>query len=728
MLTAITSVAPYARRAGKLAAVLLVLAASGIVRGQEETDPGRVLAVAAPITPDAAARLREAITDAIKRAGPQRGDRFFKIILDFNPDGRANRSRDFGTCYDLAKFLREKQGEGVRTIAYVHSEVTNHSVLPVLACAPQIVFSRSGELGEVIRDPSETLGPVERTAYEEIARDRFPLALVRKMYDRDLVVVRTNDPDGVHYRDARENKPGEPVLLAGTFRYKFDQAIDFGICERVPRETVADVAAAYKLGRVENETQPGKTAVAWLLTLDGPVDGGLRERFQRKVSKAISDKANVLFFVLRCHGGDSGAAADIAEIIEKLNKDRADNPIRTIAYVTDQASDTALFAALACDRIVMHPKASLGGFDKFIEANPGHADIVRKNLEELAARHSYPPQLVLALADGNARVYRVLPVRGGGSAQFISKADLDEDVARAGKAERQWKDAREVKTGDGKCLNLDAETARSYGLSVASVDDIGDVYQLEGLEASQVHDATRDRDWLEDLADFLRDPWTSVVLVMVGITCLILELKMPGVSLPGIIAAVCFVLFFWSHSQLNGQITWLALLLFVLGLLLIGLEVFVMPGVGVLGISGTVLVLGSLGLVAYGHWPHSNEEWIGLGKSIGPFGISVLGALVAAFLLARFLPNIPFANRLLLKPADEAGEFGEDSPATSSSSPDFSGLLGAVGVAATPLRPAGKVQFGDDFVDVVAEGGYVPPGTRVQVIEIEGNRIVVKEV
>jgi membrane-bound serine protease (ClpP class) len=55
-------------------------------------------------------------------------------------------------------------------------------------------------------------------------------------------------------------------------------------------------------------------------------------------------------------------------------------------------------------------------------------------------------------------------------------------------------------------------------------------------------------------------------------------------------------------------------------------------------------------------------------------------------------------------------------------------LLGAVGVAATPLRPAGKVQFGDEFVDVVAEGGYVPPGARVQVIEIEGNRVVVKEV
>src|SRR5262249_18418279 len=160
---------------------------------------------------------------------------------------------------------------------------------------------------------------------------------------------------------------------------------------------------------------------------------------------------------------------------------------------------------------------------------------------------------------------------------------------------------RPVKGEDGKCLTVDAEAAKSCGLADAVEDDVSGVCLLEGLEPAQVHDATRERDWLDDLANFLRDPWTSVVLVMVGITCLLLELKLPGGTLPGIIAAVCFVLFFWSHSQLNGQITWLALLLFVLGLLLIGLEMFVLPGVGVAGISGTVLVLGSLGLVAYGH-------------------------------------------------------------------------------------------------------------------------------
>jgi membrane-bound serine protease (ClpP class) len=270
---------------------------------------------------------------------------------------------------------------------------------------------------------------------------------------------------------------------------------------------------------------------------------------------------------------------------------------------------------------------------------------------------------------------------------------------------------------------LSADHARNLGVAREAVNNFEELCEMEGVSPADVH--TAEADWLDGLRDFLRDPWTSMVLVMLGITCLILELKMPGVGLPGIISAICFLLFFWSHSQMSGQIVWLAFLLFLLGLILLALEIFVIPGFGVTGISGIILVLGSIGLVAYGHWPRSNEEWLAYGQALGPFTISILGAIVLAFLLARYLPNIPYANRLMLKPQGEAEEFGEEM--ADSIHPEMAALLGAIGVAATPLRPAGKVQFGDDFVDVIAEGSYVLPGSRVQVVEIEGNRIVVKE-
>src|SRR5205823_7114999 len=176
------------------------------------------------------------------------------------------------------------------------------------------------------------------------------------------------------------------------------------------------------------------------------------------------------------------------------------------------------------------------------------------------------------------------------------------------------------------------------------VDGVGPLYAAYGLKEGQV--TTLGNDWLDDLAYFLRLPVVAVLLVMVGITCLILELKIPGASLPGVIAAVCFVLFFWSQSQLHGQITWLAVLLFILGLLLIGIEVFILPGTGVCGVSGALLTVGGLALVAFGHWPQTTEDWLGFGTKLGPFSGGIIAAVVMAFIAVRYLKHIPFFNRL----------------------------------------------------------------------------------
>ena len=194
---------------------------------------------------------------------------------------------------------------------------------------------------------------------------------------------------------------------------------------------------------------------------------------------------------------------------------------------------------------------------------------------------------------------------------------------------------------------------------------------------------------------------------MIGIVCLILELKMPGVGVPGVIAAVCFVLFFWSHSQSAG-LDLLAVLLFVLGLVLIGLEIFVFPGIGVAGVSGVLLVVFSLALVALEKRPQTSEDWVGLLAMMAQFGLALIGAVLLAVLLVSYLPHIPYLNRLMLKPQADAEAAGDDLP--EAVRPEMAALLGAIGVAATPLRPAGKVKFGDEYIDVVAEGAYVEAG------------------
>src|SRR5262249_39749178 len=148
--------------------------------------------------------------------------------------------------------------------------------------------------------------------------------------------------------------------------------------------------------------------------------------------------------------------------------------------------------------------------------------------------------------------------------------ELNEDV----KSEQKWINEGQLKP-PGEWLKLDSKLAKK--LDVAKYVFEGEPRDIPswlrdryGLEEKQPRDVGSD--WLEDLAEFLCSPAVSVFLVMICITGLILELKVPGIGLPGVVAAICFVLYFWAHSQLAGHLTMLAVLLFLLGLILIGLE------------------------------------------------------------------------------------------------------------------------------------------------------------
>jgi membrane-bound ClpP family serine protease len=278
----------------------------------------------------------------------------------------------------------------------------------------------------------------------------------------------------------------------------------------------------------------------------------------------------------------------------------------------------------------------------------------------------------------------------------------------------------------GQLLELTADKAKNFGIARDVVNNPQNIQELAALfGVSKIQESPPD--WLDKLAYFLGDPVVAMFLIIIGVTCLILELKMPGIGIPGVIAALCFVLFFWSQSQMNGQVTLLAVLLFLLGLVLLGIEIFLIPGFGVIGISGILLVLAGLGLATVEHMPQSSQEWTSFGGTLTTFGLGLMIATAAAFVVARYLPNIPYANRLVLAPPGEKeGDVADDTAAANAES--LAALLGAVGTAATVLRPAGMARIGDAYVDVVSEGSYIPAGARVQVIEIEGNRIVVKEV
>ncbi|HEY7426549.1 MAG TPA: hypothetical protein VH682_20105, partial [Gemmataceae bacterium] len=632
------------------AVLLLALFTSGALPAEERRNAGLVAPIPSTITTEAASRLRSAVYGPLRRYEDERNRDpknigGFYLICDFNPDNRDNASDDFGACLTLARYLRDLQKkQGIQVVAYVHGKITRHAVLPVLACS-EIVMSKDppAALGKVA-EGDRPLEELDREAYEKIPNKRYSPVLIRKMYDRKVEVIKARQGG---YRDAnKQPRPrGEPVSGLGpgdTVLYTFAQARELNLCQAVPRNTIDEVRERYQLPPASLYPSLDRI-VAWRIVLKGPINGEMTERVKRRVSQALGRKANLLILELACGDGDSRAAHELAVFLAELNDTRRE-PVETIAFVTSEARNTAAFLAFACNKIVMQREitkdgrqvqagAHLGGFERYILEHPTLEASLRRNLADVAARKHYPALLAEGMLDRDLRIVAVESTKEESTQKFISDAELKADQ----RGEQRWRSVGVIKPSkekdEGQYLTLTAEQARDLGVAREVVGTFEDLCELEGVSPAEVH--TADADWLDGLVDFLRDPWTSVVLVMLGITCLILELKMPGVGLPGIISAICFLLFFWSHSQVSGQVVWLAFLLFLLGLLLIGLEIFVIPGFGVTGISGILLVLGSIGLVAYGHWPRSNEEWIGYGQALGPFTISILGAIVTAFVLAR---------------------------------------------------------------------------------------------
>jgi membrane-bound serine protease (ClpP class) len=687
-------------------------------------------------------RAVEKIKSDIDRAFNQKDARVTTIIFDFNPDDRSATSDDYGTCRNLAQILLRLQ-QDVTTVAFVHRDVTGHLVLPVLACK-EIVMASAGDpkegarLGNVRHGLKEPLSRDELIFYEEVVTRRGrPPALVMKMLDPDVEVVhatRKGAPWFIDKRREAEEKKNEvivtnpePVLPAGEIGfYTGKQAQDLGLVIKLA-ETRQELVQKYHLPpSIMRDPLQGNEARAHRIPVQGTLDQGAADSLSRRIRSAIGQqhRANFLILEIRCNAGSTLAAHQLAEQLRTLTDDSGKNPVMTVAYIPpdpEGASETATFLALGCTEIVMHKDAKLGNFERVL-AKTKDTELLRKSLEGLAQAQGYPPLAVRGFLEPDLAFHRVRTKKAPIEWLLVTAEEFARDQA----GEHKWEHQGQIKHA-GKVLVLDAPLARQLGIARHVVQDPGELYRLYGIDEAEVRRGGPD--WLDRISDFLRQPTVGLFLIMIGITCLILELKMPGVGLPGVLAALCFVLYFWAHSQLAGQTMWLAILLFLLGLILIGVEIFVIPGFGVTGFSGILMMIVSLALVTLEKKPETTQEWISFGGTLSTLGLSLVGAIVVAMLIARSFPSLPYANRLVLQPPTEANaaleEAGLAEVAGAGPSPAALALLGAIGVAVTPLRPAG---INDDFVDVVAEGSYVEPGTRVQVIEIEGNRIAVKEV
>jgi membrane-bound serine protease (ClpP class) len=201
----------------------------------------------------------------------------------------------------------------------------------------------------------------------------------------------------------------------------------------------------------------------------------------------------------------------------------------------------------------------------------------------------------------------------------------------------------------------------------------------------------------------------------IGILGIIVELRTPGFGVPGAIGIASLGLFFWGHwlVRLAG---WEELLLVALGVVLLALEIFVIPGFGIAGTVGIASLLGGLALSLVGAGATSALVlW-----AVGRVALSLLIAIAVSLVFLRLLPRLPYGRSLVL-------ETGLDARAGYASAPESDlKWVGKRGTSATPLRPAGIADFEGQRVDVVSQGEYIEADTPLEVLRVDGNRIVVR--
>ncbi len=213
--------------------------------------------------------------------------------------------------------------------------------------------------------------------------------------------------------------------------------------------------------------------------------------------------------------------------------------------------------------------------------------------------------------------------------------------------------------------------------------------------------------WKEEVGLMLTQPWVSTALIVVGMTALAASIITLGAGVAEMITFVSLTLFFVGRF-LAGQEMWIPLAFFAGGLICLAIEVFVMPGVGVMGAMG-VLSLGAAVTLCY-------EDWQ---TGLTAFLASMVFSVVGTMLLIKFLPKNRLLRKALVleppKPSEKAAKVV--APAVEA---------GSVGVCASPLRPGGIVDFNGQRVDVVTEGGFVAKDSYVEVVEVQGNKVVVR--
>jgi membrane-bound serine protease (ClpP class) len=471
------------------------------------------------------------------------------------------------------------------------------------------------------------------------------------------------------------------------------------------------------------DTGPDEGKKVHFIPIHGEIDRSLTVFVRRSIEKAEDEGSGYIVFDIDTFGGRVDSALQITTLIGSVEF------AETIAYVTTSPESTGVswsagaLISFSCSSIYMSPGTSMGaaapvtvGAEGPQAASEKVVSAVRAQMAALAEKNGYSKDIAKAMVDQDIELREVFV---DGELMAVAAGEI-EDIEREAEKQDQVVEIGKIISASGKLLTLTAMEMEKYGVSSGTISNRQGLLDVLGISPKNV--VSLEESATDRVAGVLTGSAFTGILIMIGLVSLFIEITSPGFGVPGTIAIVCFAVVFSSYALL-GTVGSLELILFVLGLVLLILEIFVIPGFGVAGISGIVLIVASLVLSMQGFVIPSFEWQKNIfRRNLLVVGAGVVSSIAAFSVLAYSLPKLRLFSHLTLETSQTA-----DKGYTVQSPDESSTLVGKTGTAVTTLRPSGKAMFDEELMYVETEGEFAEAGVKVEIIEVSGNRIVVRK-
>ena len=397
----------------------------------------------------------------------------------------------------------------------------------------------------------------------------------------------------------------------------------------------------------------------YVVKINGEINGATVSYVKDSIEKAEKNNVKNIIFEIDTYGGQIVAAEKIKNLI-------IDTDIHSIAYVNNKAESAGVLITIACEKIYMAPTATIGSAETIpkTEKNMSFWKAVLRDTAKLRGRNT---QIVEAMADSDINIPGI--------------------------------------AAKGKLLNLTAHEALDLGISNGTVRDLKDILTKENLEGYEIENINRTL--MTKIVQITSNNIVSTLLLIIGMSCFVIEIFTPGFGIAGTVSIIAFALFFMGNI-ISGNSDFYALFIFLLGILLLFVEIIV-PGFGLPGISGIILTI--VGLVM----SMSTVE-----TALSSVALALIISIALGIFLIKKGAHSKFAKNITL--------FASESTDRGFVSVDFADInVNDTGVTITPLRPIGKAIINNKPYEVFSEYGLIEKDRKIIVTKVENAKIIVKE-